>query len=180
MKEDPSMSLYDTHHSLHQRTMTSLVSAVLPLVALICLTHPAVAQNSGQTLTSHDIYLSHLSPMITYSPLSPRDTEIESGWNVSLQSHSATHNGASIEFGYFGRTMEVWGNGTNYDWVMTNMGAPDSLYAAFQEIGEPATLRLLSGFDLDWHDVRLRVNESEPSYMDIRGFMLRTYLPQLE
>jgi hypothetical protein len=147
-------------------------------VSMLSLATIASAQN-GQTLTSHDIYLSHLSPMIRYLPTSS-SADIPTGWDVSLERHSATRTGASVEFGYFGETFEVWGNGSNYDWKMSNMGSEGSSNGLRQEIGDPAALKLLWGVDLDWHDVELRVNESEDSFMDIRGYMLRTYLPQLE
>lgn len=139
-----------------------------------------LSQREGQTLTSHDIYLSHLSPMITYLPLSPSD-DIPTGWDISLERHSATRTGASIEFAYFGRTFEVWGNGTDYDWTMSNRGEDGgSRYVTRDEIGQPAMLAPLSGVDLDWHEVEVRLNESEDSYLDIRGFMLRTELPRVE
>ena len=162
----------DVHHIMIDTTIVASL-----WVSLLALATPSLAQ--GQTLTSHDIYLSHLSPMVRYLPTSTSDN-IPTGWNVTLESHNASRTGASVEFGFFGRTFEVWGNGSNYDWEMTNMGEAESQYAASQETGQPATLRLLSGFDLDWHDVQLRINETEPSYIDVRGFMLRTYLPQLE
>jgi hypothetical protein len=118
--------------------------------------------------------------MITYLPLSPGD-DIPTGWDVSLERHSATRTGASVEFGFFGRTFEVWGNGSNYDWEMSNMGDDTDLqYVSRQDTGRPAMFTTLSGIDLDWHDVKLSNNESEGSFMDIRGYMLRTEVPQLE
>jgi hypothetical protein len=164
--------LCNVHHTMSYSTLATTL-----WVCLLGLATPSLAQ--GQTLTSHDIYLSHLSPMVRYLPTSTSD-DIPTGWNVTLESHTASRTGASVDFGFFGRTFEVWGNGSNYDWTMTNKGDAESQYAASQETGEPATLRLLSDFDLDWHDVTLRINETERSYMDIRGFMLRTFLPQLE
>lgn len=154
--------------------------AIIPLwVALLSLLAPVHSQE-GQTLTSHDIYLSHLSPMIKYLPLSPSD-DIPTGWDVSLERHSATRTGASVEFGYFGRTFEVWGNGTKYDWEMSNMGDDtDVQYVSREETGRPAMLAPLAGIDLDWHDVKLTLNESEGSFIDVRGYMLRTELPQLK
>ena len=157
--------------------MTYPTLAATLWVSLLALATPSLAQ--GQTLTSHDIYLSHLSPMVKYLPVSTSE-DIPTGWNVTLGSHNVTRTGASVEFGFFGRTFEVWGNGSNYDWLMTNMGDSKVRGAAVAETGEPATLRLLTDFDLDWHDVTLKVNESDPSYLDVRGFRLRTYLPQLE
>jgi len=98
-----------------------------------------------------------------------------------LERHSASRTGASIEFGYFGTTFEVWGNGTNYDWNMSNMGEDRRRqYVTRSEIGQPAFLAPLAGVELDWHDVEVRLNESEGSYMDIRGFMLRTSLPRVD
>jgi hypothetical protein len=154
--------------------------AFIPLwMALLSLVAPVYSQD-GQTLTSHDIYLSHLSPMIRYLPISPGD-DIPTGWNVSLERHSATRTGTSIEFGYFGRTFEVWGNGSEYDWEMSNKGDnTDAQYVSRQETGRPAMLAPLAGIDLDWHDVSLTLNESEDSFVDVRGYMLRTELPQLE
>lgn len=149
-------------------------------VSLLAMATLALSQSESQTLTPFDIYLSHLSPMVRYLPTSP-DNDIPTGWEVTLESHNATRTGASIEFGYFGRTFDVWGNGSNYDWTMSNTDDGEGLqYVTRREIGAPATLATLSGIPLDWHDVQLRVNETEPSYLDIRGFALRTELPKVE
>jgi hypothetical protein len=149
-------------------------------VSLLALAAPSLAQSDGQTLTSHDIYLSHLSPMIRYLPTSTRD-DIPNSWNVTLESHSATRTGAGVEFGFFGRIFEVWGNGSNYAWGMTDMGGNnETKYLTYQEVGEPPKPAPLTGVPLGWHDVRLRVDETDPSYLDISGFTLITELPRVE
>jgi hypothetical protein len=53
-------------------------------------------------------------------------------------------------------------------------------YVSRQETGRPAMFTTLAGIDLDWHNVQLRINESEDSFMEIRGYMLRTEVPQLK
>lgn len=117
--------------------------------------------------------------MITYQPVSS-DPEIPTGWNVTLDRSRATRTGASVEFDYFGTTFEVWGNGTDYDYDISNLGDHDTRYFTRNEIGDPAMFGILTGIDYDSHQVQMRNNESEDSLLEVRGFMLRTSFPQVE
>jgi hypothetical protein len=136
----------------------------------------ATAQSdSGQTNIGFNIYLSHLSPLITYSPTSPADNAAE-GWNASLSAYSTTNNNATVNFGYFGETFSVLGNGTKFDWEMTNRGNADG-YVITSDGGSQFVLATLTDVKLDWHDVSMQTNDNDGSYLDIATLQLTSYLP---
>jgi hypothetical protein len=136
----------------------------------------ATAQSDGgQTNIGFNIYLSHLSPLITYSPASPADNAAE-GWNASLSTYSTTNNNATVNFGYFGETFSVFGNGAEFDWEMTNRGNADG-YVITSDGGSQFVLATLTDVKLDWHDVSMQTNDNDGSYLDIATLQLTSYLP---
>jgi hypothetical protein len=168
------MSCYDERRATYNMMISTL------LLCLVSWSAPAYAQQpSGQTLVNYNLYLSRLSPMVTYQPVSS-NPEIPTGWNVTLERSRATRTGASVEVDYFGTTFDVWGNGTDYDYTISNLGDHDTRYFSRSEVGDPVMFGILTGIDLDRHQVESRNNESEDSVLEIRGFMLRAQLPQVE
>ena len=83
------------------------------------------AQDGGQPTRSQIIFLSHLSPLLDYSPLSPTD-DPDAGWNVSLARHATNHSGASLTLSsFFLNNLEVPGNASRIGVEFESLGDDD-------------------------------------------------------
>jgi len=128
--------------------MTPVLALLLSLTSLQWV----LAEDSRQPIAAHNFFLSHLSPLITYTPSSPTD-DPASGWNASLARHSTTNANASVEFAYFGYSFDISsGNHSRLEGI-------DRSYVQ------------------GWQEESITMEQSENSYMDIRSYMAGTYVP---
>jgi hypothetical protein len=123
--------------------LTLLLSTSLPWV---------LAQDGRQQIAGHTFFLSHLSPLIGYTPSTPTNDPV-SGWNVSLARHSTTNANASVDFAYFGNSFDV--SSGNYSRLE---GIDRSL-------------------DMGWHEATITMEQSDDSFMDIRSYTAQTRVP---
>jgi hypothetical protein len=125
---------------------------VLTLLLSITSLPWVLAQDDRQQIAGHTFFLSHLSPLIGYTPSTPTDDPM-SGWNVSLARHSTTNASASVEFAYFGNSFDV--SSGNYSRLE---GIDRSL-------------------DMGWHEATITMDQSDDSFMDIGSYTAQTRVP---
>jgi len=126
---------------------------MIPFKLLLSLTTASLvlAQDDRQATAGHTFFISHLSPLINYTPSAPTDNA-ETGWNVSLARHTTTNSNASIEFAYFGNTFDIYGNHSSLDGIDR-------------------------GLNNDWHEVTVKIDGSDDSFMDIRSYTAGSSVP---
>jgi len=127
---------------------------MFPATALLLaiVTTQLVAAADRQTTAGHTIFLSHLSPLITYTPSSPTDDPV-SGWNVSQAQHSTINANASVEFMYFGSSFIIGGNYSSLD-------APGRYNR-----------------DRDWYEASIKTDGSSGSFMDFSVYSISSTVP---
>ena len=111
-----------------------------------------LAKDDHQPMSGHEFFLSHLSPLITYTPSSPTDDPV-SGWNASLARHSTTNANASVEFAFFGFSFDV----------------SSGNYSRLEGIDR--------SFVQGWQEESITMEQSDNSYMDIRSYTAQTNVP---
>jgi hypothetical protein len=128
--------------------MIPMLTLLLSLTSLPWI----LAKDDRQPTAGHTFFLSHLSPLITYTPSTPTDDPV-SGWNVSLARHSTTNSTASVEFAYFGRSFDVsFGNHSSLEGIDRSL-------------------------DMGWHEATITMEQSDDSFMDIRSYTAYTDVP---
>jgi hypothetical protein len=89
-----------------------MLTTFLGLLATALMTVPAAGQ--GQTTTVHITFLSHLSPLLEYTPTRPTGNA-EQGWDVSLARHATDHSDSSFRWYGFANAFEIRGNASNVE-----------------------------------------------------------------
>jgi hypothetical protein len=125
---------------------------ILTLLLSLTSLQWVLAQDDRQPTVGHAFFISHLSPLISYTPSTPTDDPV-SGWNVSLARHSTTNASASVEFAYFGNSFDV--SSGNYSRLE---GIDRSL-------------------EMGWHEATITMEQSDDSFMDIRSYMAYSNVP---
>jgi len=128
---------------------------MIPMLALLlCLSslQRVLAQDDRQPIAGHAFFISHLSPLISYTPSTPTD-DPEAGWNVSLARHSTTNANASVEFAFFGIAFDV--SSANH----SRLEGIDRSY------------------DTGWHEATITMEPSDNSFMDIKSYTAQTNVP---
>jgi hypothetical protein len=134
--------------SFHSFTMIPVLTLLLSLTSLSWV----LAKDDRQPTTGHAFFISHLSPLITYTPSSPTDDPV-TGWNASLDRHSTTNPNSSVEFAYFGNSFDVLvGNHSRLEGIDRS---------------------LTTG----WHEATITMERSDDSFMDIKSYMAYTNVP---
>jgi hypothetical protein len=128
--------------------MIPMLTILLSLTSLPWI----LAKDDRQPTAGHTFFLSHLSPLITYTPSTPTD-DLVSGWNVSLARHSTTNANASVEFAYFGNSFDV---------LVAN-------YSRLEGIDRSLTT--------GWHEATITTEQSDDSFMDIKSYIAYTNVP---
>jgi hypothetical protein len=129
-------------------TMIPMLTLLVSLTSLPW----SLAKNDRQPTVGHAFFISHLSPLISYTPSTPTDDPV-SGWNVSLARHSTTNASASVEFAYFGNSFDV---------LVAN-------YSRLEGIDRSLTT--------GWHEATITTEQSDDSFMDIRSYIAYTNVP---
>jgi len=84
-----------------------MLPAMTGLLATALLASPVASQDQPTMVQS--TFLSHLSPLLEYSPNAPTD-DAEQGWNVSLARHSTNYSESSVRWSGFTRSFQLEGN----------------------------------------------------------------------
>jgi hypothetical protein len=125
------------------RSRTFLLSwATLPWV---------MAQMQGQRLATHGFFLSHLSPLLSYTPSNPTNVS-GTGWNPTLSRTKTTDSSAKVEFSYFGHDFDLWGNWSSLEGIER-------------------------GLNDDWHKTIVGIDGSNESFMDIKFYTASSDVP---
>ena len=85
-----------------------LLPTMMGLLVAASMTSP-VASQDRQTTIQHYTFLSHLSPLLEYTPEAPTD-DSEQGWNVSLAQHSTNFSDSSVRWSGFATSFQILGN----------------------------------------------------------------------
>jgi hypothetical protein len=137
-----------------------------------------------QQLWTQTTYLSHLSPLLDYSPTSPTDNSAES-WNISLARAETSYNNASVNWYGFTRRFELYGNGTNLEVDFEALGDdnPDDTTKTMAPGSEDNVI--LAGINrnglaeqpMNVYNLSISTNSSEGSFFDFRRVFIYADVP---
>jgi hypothetical protein len=150
-----------------------------PLLLLSLLPVPFAAAGlvTGAGTQTHRVWLSHLSPLVTYLPDSPTN-DAEAGWNVSLRSHYTTNNNASIQWSYFGRGFTAEGNGTALELDLTNSGIDEHIARGDSQPNDYRMVSSVLGIDQGGvQEATIKTNQSDDSCMNVTRYTLDAVVP---
>lgn len=149
-------------------------------LALIALSFAGPVASQNQRLVTHITFLSHLSPLLEYTPSSPTN-DAEQSWEVSLARHATNHSESSVRWYGYADSFALEGNASSleFQWEGGGDDSRDNTYvsggttsnvARFQRSGfaEPRT---------NVYNLSVSTNASMGSFMEFDRALIYSSVP---
>lgn len=154
---------------------------MIGLLGMGLLASPVASQN--QPTDSQSIWLSHLSPLLEYSPTVPTD-DAEQGWDVSLARHSTKSSGASVRWFGYTSSFQLEGNSSMLEVEFEGAGDDDPDNTDAYTGGSIATVLVRRNSFLDSgsnvYNISIGTNSSDGSYLAFNRALIYSTVPAAE
>lgn len=154
------------------------------LGVVVCATAAAAAVAQRQQSVTISYIMTHLSPLIQYSPSGKgKDNDKPAAWNVSRAGHRSTTPGAAFSVDFTGSGLYIFGKAANISARDRNLERTPSYYEVLPHVGDvPIILRFGSLGVLEQQEQAPRITLDESSeghsqFIDVQDVQVLVDVP---